>query len=103
METDISKSLAEGKVKLNHNECSYVSFLLANSSLTPLEKAIKAVHKESLRHINPEKRKMYKRVIEIMSEILDYEDIFEIAVYKQGYQDALKIKQNEQEVLSGKN
>lgn len=103
METDISKSLAEGKVKLEHSECSYVSFLLANSSLTPLEKAIKAVHKESLRHINPDKRKMYNRVIEIMSELLDYEDIFEIAVYKQGFQDGIKIKQNEQEVLSGKN
>lgn len=103
METDIFKSLAEGKVKLEHNEYSYVSFLLANNSLTPLEKAIKAVHKESLRHINPDKRKMYKRVIEIMSEILDYEDIFEIAVYKQGFQDGIKIKQNEQEVLSGKN
>ena len=103
METDISKSLAEGKVKLKHNECSYVSFLLANSSLTPLEKAIKAVHKESLRHINPDKRKMYNRVIEIMSELLDYEDIFEIAVYKQGFQDGIKIKKNEQEVLSSKN
>ena len=91
MQTDISKSLAEGKLKLEHNECSYVSFLLANSSLTPLEKAIKAVHKESLRHINTEKRQMYKRVIQIMSELLDYEDIFEIAVYKQGYQDAAKI------------
>ena len=103
METDISKSLAEGKVKLEHNENSYVSFLLANSSLTPLERAIKAVHKESLRHVNPEKRKMYKRVIEIMSELLDYEDVFEIAVYKQGFQDGIKIKQNEQEVLSGQN
>jgi hypothetical protein len=103
MQTDISKSLAEGKVRLEHSECSYVSFLLANSSLTPLEKAIKAVHKESLRHINTEKRQMYKRVIQIMSELLDYEDIFEIAVYKQGFQDGIKIKQNEQEVLSGKN
>lgn len=91
MQTDISKSLAEGKVKLEHNECSYVSFLLANSSLTPLEKAIKAVHKESLRHINTEKRQMYKRVIEILSETLDYEDLWEIAIYKQGYQDAAKI------------
>jgi hypothetical protein len=34
---------------------------------------------------------MYKRVIQIMSELLDYEDIFEIAVYKQGYEDAAKI------------
>lgn len=91
METDISKSLAEGKVKLEHNECSYVSFLLANSSLTPLEKAIKAVHKESLRHINTEKRQMYKRVLQILSETLDYEDLWEIAIYKQGYQDAAKI------------
>lgn len=91
METDISKSLAEGKVKLAHEECSYVSFLLANSSLTPLEKAIKAVHKESLRHINTEKRQMYKRVLQILSETLDYEDLWEIAIYKQGYQDAAKI------------
>lgn len=91
METDISKSLAEGKVKLEHEECSYVSFLLANSSLTPLEKAIKAVHKESLRHINTEKRQMYKRVLQILSETLDYEDLWEIAIYKQGYQDAAKI------------
>lgn len=91
METDISKSLAEGKVKLAHEECSYVSFLLANSSLTPIEKAIKAVHKESLRHINTEKRQMYKRVLQILSETLDYEDLWEIAIYKQGYQDAAKI------------
>lgn len=91
METNISKSLAEGKVKLAHEECSYVSFLLANSSLTPLEKAIKAVHKESLRHINTEKRQMYKRVLQILSETLDYEDLWEIAIYKQGYQDAAKI------------
>lgn len=91
METDISKSLAEGKVKLAHEECSYVSFLLANSSLTPLEKAIKAVHKESLRHINTEKRQMYKRVLEILSNQLEYEDTWEIAIYKQGYQDAAKI------------
>lgn len=91
MQTDISKSLAEGKVKLAHEECSYVSFLLANSSLTPIEKAIKAVHKESLRHINTEKRQMYKRVLQILSETLDYEDLWEIAIYKQGYQDAAKI------------
>jgi hypothetical protein len=78
---------------------SYVHFLLNESDRTPLEKLAREIHKESLKHLSGEKRKAFDKVLEIIGNNFQYEDTWEIAIYKQGYQDATKLYKNGTENL----
>lgn len=92
MSQELSESLPREKLKSTGNTFeSYLTFLLNESDKTPLEKLAREIHKESLKHLSGDKRKAFERVLEIIGDHFNYEDTWEIAIYKQGYQDATKI------------
>ena len=62
---------------------------------TPLEMAIAHMEREVRTRLPGPVRDFAERLISIAASYLDYDPDWELANYKQGFQDATKIKQNE--------
>lgn len=69
---------------------------MSQETSTPLEMAIVHMERETRTRLPGPVRDAMERCISIAASYLDYDPDWELSNYKQGYQDATKIKNREQ-------